>query len=84
MTGASPAIPTIPGLETADYLTAETIIGSDTSAKNVDGNGAGATGVQLAELFAIFGTKVYLLESKNAFCRNKTTKFRRLDDQRGR
>lgn len=63
-TGASPAIPTIPGLETADYLTAETIIDLIRPPKTLMVIGAGATGVQLAELFAIFGTKVYLLESK--------------------
>lgn len=56
--------PTIPGLETADYLTAETIIDLIRPPKTLMVIGVGATGVQLAELFAIFGTKVYLLESK--------------------
>ncbi len=63
-TGASPAIPAIPGLEAVDYLTAETIIDLIRPPKTLMIIGAGATGIQLAELFAIFGTKVYLLESK--------------------
>ena len=63
-TGVSPAIPNIPGLETVDYLTAETIIDLIRPPKTLLVIGAGSTGVQLAELFAIFGTKVHLLESK--------------------
>lgn len=63
-TGASPTIPTIPGLDTIDYVTAETAVDLIRPPKTLLVIGAGATGVQLAELFAIFGTKVYLLEAK--------------------
>lgn len=63
-TGAIPAIPSIPGLDTIDYLTAHTAIDLIRPPKTLLVIGAGSTGVQLAELFAIFGTKVYLLDTK--------------------
>ena len=63
-TGVLPTIPSIPGLDTIDYVTAETAIDLVRPPKTLLVIGAGVTGVQLAELFAIFGTKVYLLEAK--------------------
>lgn len=63
-TGAEPLIPKIPGLEKISYLTAATALDLIRPPKSLLIIGAGSTGVQFAELFAIFGTKVYLLDLK--------------------
>jgi len=63
-TGSRTLIPDIVGLEKIAYLTPETAIDLLKPPKSLAIVGAGATGVQFAELFAIFGTKVYLFEAK--------------------
>lgn len=63
-TGARPGRPSITGLDSIDYLTSETAIDLIRPPKSLLIIGAGSTGLQFAELFSIFGTKVYLLDSK--------------------
>ena len=63
-TGSRNLIPDIIGLENVDYLTPATAINLTKPPKTLAIVGAGATGVQFAELLAIFGTKVYLFEAK--------------------
>jgi pyruvate/2-oxoglutarate dehydrogenase complex dihydrolipoamide dehydrogenase (E3) component len=61
-TGSQTLLPDIAGLDTVDYLTSETVIDLLRPPKSLFIIGAGAAGVQFAELFAIFGTKVYLAD----------------------
>jgi pyruvate/2-oxoglutarate dehydrogenase complex dihydrolipoamide dehydrogenase (E3) component len=61
-TGSQTSVPNIAGLDTVDYLTPETAIDLLRPPKSLFVVGAGATGAQFAELFAIFGSKVYLAD----------------------
>lgn len=61
-TGAHIEIPAIPGLENVKYLTPRTILQTTRPPKSLFIVGGGSTGVELAQLMAIFGTKVYLAE----------------------
>ena len=61
-TGATWKTPSIPGIEDVKYLTPRTILESLRPPKSIYIIGAGTTGVELAQLLAIFGTKVYLAE----------------------
>ncbi|MCL2280476.1 NAD(P)/FAD-dependent oxidoreductase [Candidatus Saccharibacteria bacterium] len=61
-TGSQIFLPDIAGLDTIDYLSPETAIDLLRPPKSLFVIGAGASGVQFAELFAIFGTKVYLAD----------------------
>ena len=61
-TGASWSIPNIPGLDKVDYLTPRTILESIRPPKSLLIIGGGATGLEIAQLMAIFGTKVYIAE----------------------
>lgn len=61
-TGAHIEVPTIPGLENIKYLTPRTILQTTRPPKSLFIIGGGSTGVELAQLMAIFGTKVYLAE----------------------
>jgi len=63
-TGSSNSVPDIIGLNAVNYLTPETAIDLLRPPKSLFVVGAGATGVQFTELFAIFGTKVYLADVK--------------------
>ena len=63
-TGSHQIIPDIPGIEKISYLTAETAINLLKPPKSLAIIGAGVTGIQFAELFAIFGSKVHLIEAK--------------------
>jgi pyruvate/2-oxoglutarate dehydrogenase complex dihydrolipoamide dehydrogenase (E3) component len=63
-TGAHQITPEISGLATADYLTPENALDLVKPPRTLAIIGGGATGVEFAELFAIFGTKVYLFEAK--------------------
>lgn len=63
-TGAHQLVPDVPGLDKVDYLTPASALDLLKPPKTLAVVGAGATGVQFAELFAIFGTKVYLFEAK--------------------
>jgi pyruvate/2-oxoglutarate dehydrogenase complex dihydrolipoamide dehydrogenase (E3) component len=61
-TGSHWAIPKIAGLEEAGFITPRTIIDSIRPPKSLFIIGAGEVGVEIAQLMAIFGTKVYLAE----------------------
>lgn len=61
-TGSHWVIPEIPGLVEAGYATPRTIINSIRPPKSLFIIGAGEVGVEIAQLMAIFGTKVYLAE----------------------
>jgi pyruvate/2-oxoglutarate dehydrogenase complex dihydrolipoamide dehydrogenase (E3) component len=61
-TGSHTSVPDIAGLDTVNYLTPETAIDLIRPPKSLFVVGAGAAGIQFAELFAIFGTKVYLAD----------------------
>jgi pyruvate/2-oxoglutarate dehydrogenase complex dihydrolipoamide dehydrogenase (E3) component len=61
-TGSQWAKPDISGLDKAGYLTPRTILESIRPPKSLLIIGAGGIGVEIAQLMAIFGTKVYLAD----------------------
>ena len=61
-TGSHPAIPPIPGLETAGYLTHESILDLPDIPARLAVIGAGATGLELGQAFARFGARVTIIE----------------------
>lgn len=61
-TGSTWVAPSIPGLDKIKFLTPHTILESLRPPKSLYIIGAGPTGVEIAQLMAIFGTKVYLAE----------------------
>ena len=67
-TGAPPFIPPIPGaregLETGGVLTSDTVWGLDAPPKKLAVVGAGAIGVEMAQIFQDFGARVTLLEAQ--------------------
>jgi pyruvate/2-oxoglutarate dehydrogenase complex dihydrolipoamide dehydrogenase (E3) component len=60
-TGTSPAIPAIPGLAEAGYLTNETIFALTALPARLAVIGAGPIGCELAQAFARFGARVTLI-----------------------
>ncbi|MDG2208235.1 MAG: mercuric reductase [Pirellulales bacterium] len=61
-TGASPAIPPIPGIETIPFLTSQTIFSLSSLPSRIAVIGAGPIGCELAQAFARFGSDVFLFE----------------------
>lgn len=61
-TGSHWVAPEIPGLGDIPYLTPRSILESIRPPKSLYVVGAGTIGVEIAQLMAIFGTKVYLVE----------------------
>lgn len=61
-TGAQWIIPEIPGLDAIKYLTPRTILETIRPPKSLLIIGGGDTGIEIAQLMAIFGTKVYIVE----------------------
>jgi pyruvate/2-oxoglutarate dehydrogenase complex dihydrolipoamide dehydrogenase (E3) component len=61
-TGSQWVTPDIPGLDTTNYLTPRTILEAIRPPKSLFIIGGGDTGVEIAQLMAIFGTKVYIAE----------------------
>lgn len=61
-TGATWAIPKIPGLESIKYLTPRTILEVIRPTKSLLIIGGGDISVEIAQLMACFGTKVYIVE----------------------
>lgn len=61
-TGSHTFIPPIEGLEQAGYITAREAIELSRPPKSLFIAGAGAIGVEFAELFSVFGTKIYLAD----------------------
>ncbi len=61
-TGSSWQMPKIQGLDKVSYLTPRTMLEVMRPPKSLFVIGGGQTGVELAQLMAIFGTKVYIAE----------------------
>jgi len=61
-TGSEWVAPDIPGIEDVPYLTPRTVLESIKPPKSIYIIGAGTVGVEITQLLAIFGTKVYLAE----------------------
>lgn len=62
-TGSKPAIPPIPGLDTVDYYTTDTIFDMQNIPPSLTIIGGGVIGVELAEVFNAFGTNVTIVEA---------------------
>ena len=61
-TGAEPALPPIPGLESVDYVTSETLWNLKTLPDNLVVLGGGPIGCELAQSFQRLGSEVTLVE----------------------
>ncbi len=61
--GSRPAIPDVPGLATADYLTNETVFELTTLPRRLVCIGGGAVNCELAQAFCRLGSKVNLVSS---------------------
>ncbi|KTD73847.1 dihydrolipoyl dehydrogenase family protein [Legionella tucsonensis] len=64
-TGSSPFIPSIPGISSVPYLTNETIFDLQEQPKHLIVIGGGPIGCELAQAFAMLGSKVTILEGLN-------------------
>jgi len=62
-TGAGPAVPDIPGLQEAGYLTNETVFGLERLPRSLVVLGGGAVGCELAQAFARLGAVVTVVEA---------------------
>lgn len=87
-TGSHVETPAIPGIETIKYLTPRTILELTRPPKSLLVIGAGTVAVELAQLMAIFGTKVYLVEIANRILPREDTEVgelmeRLLREQKG-
>ncbi len=63
--GARAAAPPIPGLDTVDYLTNETLFSLTELPRRLGVIGAGPIGCEMAQAFAQLGSKVTLVEADN-------------------
>lgn len=61
-TGASPAIPPVPGLGDVDHLTSETVWGLDELPADLAVLGGGSIGCELGQAFARLGSRVSVVE----------------------
>jgi pyruvate/2-oxoglutarate dehydrogenase complex dihydrolipoamide dehydrogenase (E3) component len=64
-TGSRPAVPPIPGLDSIDYLTNETLFTLTELPRRLCVIGAGAVGCEMAQAFARLGSTVFLVESEH-------------------
>ncbi len=64
-TGARAAAPPIPGLESVDYLTNESLFSLTERPRRLGVIGAGPIGCEMAQAFAQLGSEVYLVESEH-------------------
>ncbi|MHB8956057.1 MAG: mercuric reductase [Pirellulaceae bacterium] len=64
-TGVRAAAPPIPGLNTVDYLTNETIFSLTELPRRLGVIGAGPIGCEMAQTFAQFGSEVFLVEAEH-------------------
>jgi dihydrolipoamide dehydrogenase len=63
-TGAPPFVPPIPGADLPGVLTSDTVWGLKAVPKKLGIIGAGAIGMEMAQIFADFGSKVLVLEAQ--------------------
>lgn len=68
-TGASPAVPSIPGLKDTPYWTSTEALESDTIPKRLAVIGSSVVAVELAQAFARLGSKVTILARSTLFFR---------------
>lgn len=61
-TGASPAVPNIPGLDEVDYLTSTTLLELKKVPKRLTVIGSGYIGMELGQLFHNLGSEVTLMQ----------------------
>jgi len=61
-TGTRPAIPPLPGLDTVEYWTNHEAVATKELPRSLAVLGGGAVGVELAQVFARFGSKVTIVE----------------------
>jgi pyruvate/2-oxoglutarate dehydrogenase complex dihydrolipoamide dehydrogenase (E3) component len=61
-TGSHWVTPNVPGLEDTGYLTPRTLLQSVRPPKSLFIIGGGSVGVEIAQMMAIFGTKVYIAD----------------------
>jgi pyruvate/2-oxoglutarate dehydrogenase complex dihydrolipoamide dehydrogenase (E3) component len=61
-TGTRPAIPPLPGLDTVEYWTNREAVETEELPRSLVVLGGGAVGVELAQVFARFGSKVTVVE----------------------
>jgi pyruvate/2-oxoglutarate dehydrogenase complex dihydrolipoamide dehydrogenase (E3) component len=62
-TGSRPAVPPVPGLAEADYLTNETVFGLREPPRRLAVLGGGPVGCELAQAFARLGSRVTIVEA---------------------
>ena len=70
-TGARAAAPLIPGLAEVGYLTNETVFNLTELPRRLAVIGAGPIGCELAQAFARFGSRVYLIEAQHGILPNE-------------
>lgn len=63
-TGARPTIPSIEGIQEVDFLTSTTVLELKSAPKSMVILGGGFVGLEFAQMYAHFGTRVVLLEMK--------------------
>ncbi|MHB8455900.1 MAG: FAD-dependent oxidoreductase [Acidiferrobacterales bacterium] len=63
-TGAPPFVPPVPGADTKGVLTSDTVWNLKAAPKKLGIVGAGAIGLEMAQIFADFGTKVVIAEAQ--------------------
>lgn len=81
-TGATPKIPSIPGLEKIPYLTSETIWNINELPKRMLVLGGGPIGVELAQCFCRLGSRVTLVErSPSLLPREDSDASKLIEDQ---
>ena len=64
-TGSRAVVPPIPGLDTVDYLTNESLFSLTTLPRRLGVIGAGPIGCEMAQTFAQLGSEVFVVESGN-------------------
>lgn len=87
-TGSKWIVPNIPGLDLINYYTPRTIFETIRPPKNLLIIGGGDTGVEIAHIMSIFGTKVYIVEQKKRILPQRDKEVgeiieRVLSDQKG-
>jgi pyruvate/2-oxoglutarate dehydrogenase complex dihydrolipoamide dehydrogenase (E3) component len=70
-TGSQPAVPRIPGIDAVPYLTNENVFELTELPASLVVIGGGAGGVELAQAFALLGSKVTLIESDPRILRSE-------------
>ena len=65
-TGSSPLVPPIPGLDTVDYLTNETLFDNNRKIRHLIVIGGGPIGLEMAQAHRRLGTEVTVVEGQRA------------------